>query len=355
MAHRARGGEGFGGRDEVPGMGSDWCQYNVTMRCIYCNRTPPDVEPDDAHVIPDVMGGSESSPDTVCHGCNNAVNRLVEMPALSTVLPLQSVFGIRGRKNKIRPIRAVAKVGDEVATVYIDESGRPTAGIIIPKVDAEGRKTFFIYGPPTYIESRTREIEAKLGQLRWEEAPTAAPPTVEAVFASTLTIEALRRLAAKVALERFAQLRTPDVVAAPDFDEVRSFVLTGNDPGHCAGILTDRAVIDGPLRKAVPPCHAVWVVLHPEEPAAGALVAFYGLFFYWVILCRKYPTLGPMDDLLFQYPVERESVNPLLRTATGAIKVRWDVITADYIKDRGAADVSAGKLATERLRAAVSD
>lgn len=321
--------------------------------CIYCKQSVPTVEPSIAHIFPDAMGGTEFTKDTVCRGCNHLVNQRVEMPALDAVVPLQSLFNIRGRRNRIRRVRGTfkTKAGDQKTTVYLNERGELTDAVVIESTNAQGKKTLSIFGPREYVEGKLKEM-GKDNEFKWEEAPVLDGGIVEVEFANSDTLAVLRRLAAKVALERFAQLRSAAFVTDFEYDHVREFVLTGADPTHVAGVVVDQALLGGIFGVFQPPHHAVYIVSHPEDRILGAFVVFYGLFYYWVILSGRYRALGPMDDLLLQDPQAREAENPRLRAKAGAVRFNWQQISARSIVDPVAADKAAGKHAVAKFRAA---
>lgn len=319
--------------------------------CIYCKQSAPTVEPSIAHVFPDAMGGTEFTKDSVCRGCNHLVNQRVEMPALDAVVPLQSLFNIRGRRNKIRRVRGTFKARGQETIVYVNERGELTDAVVIENTDPDGKKRLSIFGPREYVEQKLREM-GKPNEFKWEEAPILDGGVVEVEFANSDTLAVLRRLAAKVALERFAQLRSAAFVTDREYDNVRDFILTGTDTTHCAGVIVDQALLEGIFGVFQPPHHAVYIVSHPEDRTLGAFIVFYGLFYYWVILSRRYRALGPMDDLLLQDPQAREAENPRLRAKAGAARFNWQQISAPSIVDPMAADKAAGKHAVAKFRAA---
>ncbi len=322
----------------------------VDFTCIYCRNSAPTVVASTAHVFPDVIGGAEFTKTTVCRECNGAVNRLAEMPALAGVLALQSLFGIRGRRNKIRAVRGIAKVGEQQAVVYLNERGELDQPIVFVNLGPDGKKRFSIFGPKDGVEAKMKEIAASDPGLKWEDMPKPERAMVEVDFANSETLAMLRGLAAKVAFERLAQLRGADFVLGSDYDDVRAFILTRNDPNNCTGTLSDARVRSALFRNFPPPHHAVYTVAHPAESVLGAFVVFYGLFYYWVILSRRYCALDAWDDLLLQNPQAREATNPLLRGRLGDVHVDWDAVVAPYTKDPQGANKEAGRYAVDTFR-----
>jgi hypothetical protein len=320
--------------------------------CIYCRQRAPAVAPSEAHIFPYVLGGSVATRDTVCRDCNQSVNKVVEMPALASVLALQSLFGIRGRRDQIRRVQGVLKTtGGEETTVWLNERGELTDAVVIERTDDAGKRQFSILGPSILVEAKMKEIAEANPDLRWEEKPLHEEPKVDVVFASSETLDLLRRLAAKVALERFAQLRSAEFVVTFEYDHVRTFILDGNDQDRCAGILADPqiAVLLKPFN---PPHHVVYVMAHPGTRILGAFVIFYGLFYFWVILSRRFRALGATDDLLIQDPQAREIQNPRLRAVPGEVLPNWHRITAPYIRDPVGTSRAAGRHAIQIFQAA---
>ena len=221
--------------------------------------------------------------------------------------------------------------------------------------DAGENKTYSILGTPENVEAKRQEIAKKFPNLKWEEQDlrSTAPPESFVEFELDLEAICLRRLAAKVAFERFAQLRSGAFVADGDFDPVREFIINGMEQQLCCGVLSDPRLLEGSLNFPLPN-HAVVIIGHPQDRVLGAFVTFYSLFYYWVILSTSYTALGPTDDLLLEHPQRRESNTPRLRYGTSSIRVPWDdLVNAHYENPLGALK-TARSYATKKFQAAAA-
>jgi hypothetical protein len=155
------------------------------------------------------MGGSGATDETVCKGCNGLINRRVETPALPSFLPFQSLFGIRGRRNDIRRVPGTITVDGETGHVSLNDRGEITAAVVIPIKSADGKPNYLLFGPKDLVEAKMRTLTARNPALKWEESgPEADRAQVFVEVDPHLSRLHLRRLAAKVAFERWAQRLT---------------------------------------------------------------------------------------------------------------------------------------------------
>lgn len=183
--------------------------------CIYCKRDRDRIRPSEAHIFPYVIGGSVASLDTVCEDCNQLVNQRVEMPALASVLPLQSIFHIRGRRHPVSPIPGTLKAEGDEKRVYLNARGELTDAVVVDKRDESGKRSFRVMGPADKVEKYMREIGAADPTLKWQELPAPDAGHVEVTFADSRTVDLLCPLAAKVTFEYFAQRRSAEFEPAP--------------------------------------------------------------------------------------------------------------------------------------------
>jgi hypothetical protein len=306
----------------------------------------------EAHIFPDALGGKTSVRDTVCVQCNGRINREIEMPALRTFNFFRSILGIRGRRNDIIRVRATVKVAGQEVETFLNEVGQPD---IIIHVGTDGaKKTYSLFGPADNVEAKRREIAQKYPDLKWEERDllSAAPPESLVEFEVDLAGLHLRRLAAKIAFERFAQLRGATFVSDKEFDTIRKFVLSGNERELCCGVLSDSRLLEGSLNFPVPD-HAIVVIAHPYDRILGAFVVLYGIFYWWVLLSTEYTALGPTDDLLLEHPQKKTALSPQLRAKIGSVRVPWHEMVNAYREDRRGIVRSAMVHAVKKFQAAV--
>ena len=97
--------------------------------------------------------------------------------------------------------------GREISA-FLNEMGKPSSVLVRPETSPEGRFSYLLYGPIGKLEAKRGEIDRKYPGFQWEDVP---PVDVKLFveFDGDLGKPYLRRLAAKVALEQFAQLLPP--------------------------------------------------------------------------------------------------------------------------------------------------
>lgn len=284
------------------------------FRCIYCRKSEPDVAPSDAHIFPDAIGGVASSSQTVCVECNHIINRCVESPVVGRFTVLNLNWGIRGRRGDIRGVRGQIEFSGKTVPVTFGEAGKPRHAGVLVENNGNGKITYYVVGAQEEVQKKCREIEARHGQTEWHEIDFDSQPKPNNVFrldVKPASVE-MRRLAAKVAFERWAQTRGADLALQRQFDTVRDFVLSGKEAAVYSGLPVDDRMLCM-FSGCCPPQHLVALFSHPQSPVLGAIVFFYGIFYYWVILSARYDSMGPSDDVLVENPVNRESDTPRLR------------------------------------------
>jgi hypothetical protein len=276
--------------------------------------------PSDAHIFPDALGGVTSCQDTVCADCNRMTNQQFESAATQRLASYRSMWGIAGRRG-VPAVRARVSVGSWSAPVRLDQSGEP--GLAVGAVpNAAGGKTYHVAGPETEVAQRIREIEEKVPGMTWREQNLKTEVTVP--LESDPGALDLRRLAAKVAVERLADLRGPELVRATEFAAVGSFVVRGDEPRPIVVPVYDPAWMDGTAALAFPlPRHAVVVFGCQDDASLCAFVALFGMYHYWIVLAHPYPALASWDDLLEEDPQTGNVRSPSLRSGIGALHLPW--------------------------------
>jgi len=182
---------------------------SLMFTCIYCLRNEPQAIPSKAHIFPDGMGGITSTGATVCVSCNDRINKEFETNEIDKFSIFQSIWGIKGRRGKIRGVPAVWQFGGKQFRVSLDAAGEPKTPMVTVEKDKNDTKRYRVIGPPAKVEGKLQEISKKCPSVEWREIDlTDTPPPVSTVdFDSNLGRNSLRRLAAKVAFERLAQIR----------------------------------------------------------------------------------------------------------------------------------------------------
>lgn len=305
-------------------------------------------------MFPYAIGGTSSARDTVCAECNQRVNRDVETPALPMFRVFQNLHGIRNRYGKVPGVRATVQIESFEANVTLRDKGQPSHPVVRLETDEHGRKRYVVYGTPEMIRAKFEEISAKRPGLEWTEGREDVVIQVVAEHPFEPSDVAVRRLAAKIAFERLAQFLGAIVAAGSEFDDVREFILTGTEREPCCGVLADPRLLDGSLNIPVP-THAVVLIGHPADRIMGGFVVFFGLFYYWIILSRRYSPLAPLDDLMAERPIIRETYRPPLRRHLGSVRVPWAEITIPYLRDPNTVCRAAIQHAGRKFREAVDE
>jgi hypothetical protein len=321
--------------------------------CIYCFQSEPTVKPSETHVFPDAMGGVSSSNNTVCGDCNTKTNRSFEQFEVEKFAFFQSIWGITNRRGNVAGVKATVTHGGKTTNVSLDERGIPKSPLVVKTTDAQGKNFYDVCGPEPLVHKKQQEIEKRIPDIHWteKEITDAALPQSVIEIASDLGRSTLRRLAAKVAYERWGQLRDPGLLNDRQFEELRSFIMAGEEATRLCGIITDRKITDRMLRLPVG-YHAVFIFAHPTSSVLGSFVVFYGLFFYWVILSRRFEALAVFDEALIEDPQHQTTYQPTLRNNTGGLLINWSEVARSYVSDPARTATEALKYAAGKFQSA---
>jgi len=164
----------------------------------------------------------------------------------------------------------------------------------------------------------------------------------------------LRRLAAKVAYERWGQLRNSLLLSDKQFEIIREFILTGEETKPCCGIIVDRKLL-GTLLNFPVGHHGVFVFAHPRSRILGSFVTFYSLFYFWVVLSANFQALSAIDEPLIEDPQDQIKHEPLLRAMPGNLLIHWNQIANPYLSNPENASVSALRYGVERFQQASNE
>lgn len=303
--------------------------------CIYCQRSEPNVSPSESHIFPDAMGGVSYTTDTICKDCNHKINKEFEQSEIAKFAFFQSMWRIKSRKGKIQGVPATVEFKDKTFNISLDENGLPKTPLVFWGKDAMGKKFYNIIGLAHMVDQKRNEIMAKYPTMNWQDKDLRKIPRPElkVKIARDIGRKSLRRLAAKVAYERWAQLRGSLVLSDTQYDDIRDFILNGTESRVLCGNLSDPNLLSGMLNFSVGH-HAVGVVAHPNSRILGFFVTFYSLFYFWVILSTHYRALAAFDDILIEDPQSQIVYRPLLRLTTGDLLVNWSKIAQPFLSDR---------------------
>ena len=294
--------------------------------CIYCRRQPPQARPTEAHIVPEALGGSAVLLNAVCGGCNRRIARQIETPARNALAFFQSVWGIKGRSRRPRGVSAILKYAGNEKRIHLDDRGEPPGVVVFVGKDEQRNTTYRLVGHPSEIRRQAEKISRRHPDLiELVRVPEEEGAGIEFRIISDADLigPILRRLAAKVAFERLAQLRSAAILLEREFDPIRQFILEGTENRQSlCGLLWDEEII----RRALPvdlPLHGICLIGHPADRRLGGFVILYGLFYYWVILSHKYTVLSPWDDTLLIHPQTGGILNLRLREYAQVARIPW--------------------------------
>lgn len=319
-----------------------------SLLCIYCRKRTVEGAFPEAHIFPYSLGGKASSVTTVCGTCNTLVNQRVEQKAVQSCAVFLSAWGIEGRRGSVPRVPATITIDDHEVAVSLADQGEPDRAAVKKVEHSDGRIEYLLFGSLEALEVKKREINEKNPSLRWGR------PCRTQLFASVDFPKAsdpfIMRLAAKVALEHFADLRGGEAVAGDDFDPLRTFILDGSEPISCCAVVANERWLAGSMNYPVP-SHAAHVLAHPADRVVGCFVTLFGLYSYAVVLSRDYPVLAPLDLLLFEYPAH-ESHRPELRLS-GHPRIPWLELMDAYRRDSEGAVAIADRVARTKFGTAI--
>lgn len=303
--------------------------------CIYCQKSEPEISPSKAHIFPDAMGGVAYTLGTVCKKCNSVISKDFERSEIQRFSAFQSIWGIKSRRGKVQGVPATVEFQGKTVKLSLDKNGLPKTPLISCEKGATGERSYCIIGPPDRVDKKRNEIMAKNPSMKSRDIDlTDLPrPALKFEFALDIGRESLRRLAAKVAYERWAQLRGNLTLTDAQYEDIRNFILTGVEPRILCGNLCNLNLLNGMLNFSVRH-HAVVIIAHPHSRVLGSFVTFYGLFHFWVILSNHFRALAAFDDILIENPQNQKIEEPLLRLNTGDLLVDWNRIAKPFLSDR---------------------
>lgn len=300
--------------------------FREMFACIYCLKTEPEVNPSCAHIFPSFLGGVSTSNNTVCESCNHLVNREVESPANSALDACRIVFNVTGRRQR-KGFPATAKIGNEERRARVDNRGQPRHPVKWAERDQHGRRIYHISGPHELAEAERQKMSKENPNIQWKPSKVDGEIFLERNFWS------LRRLAAKIAFEQWAQKRKPLLpLDDPQYNTIRDFIIYGKEGKVCCGFfpgiwrLMDFYDFSAPYNTVV-------LIGHPESSMLTAIVSFFGLFFIWVILSVEYQAISAFDYILHEHPETGEVRNPSLRQIPEVIPITLSSLVDAYCRN----------------------
>jgi hypothetical protein len=261
-----------------------------------------------------------------------------------------------GRRGDLPKVPAfVESMGQQLAITVGQGGELPPCGIV-REIETEKGRGLVVMGEGAWVEERKQELSRARPGFKWQELPVPEGFTV--AFENEPDCLEWRRLAAKIAYERFASLRTSTVVKETGFDVVRRFILEGTEPRPVVGLIDDAAWIqeDGGLWVGVPR-HAVAIAVTPGAGAlhvVSAAVCLFGLYHFWVRLSPSFFTLAPFDDILVEHPQTGVVQNPALRYRLTVPRLPIDAWAARSAREPDRVREATKRYAHEKFHAALS-
>ena len=302
----------------------------MTFTCVYCRSNLPSSKASRAHIWAASLGGSFSLHGAVCKQCNREIATQLEDPFKDRWSWLLLFLGVEGRRKKGPPFKASIKLlGQEIEINIRSLKAIPNIPPILEK-DASGKQIIHFLGSAENLETKKKEYLKKHPNASWQEHDyTKEMEASEVTFPIDLySLDATfsRRLAAKIAFEFWGLKRNAEVLLESEYDPLREFILMGNEPrqGQLAGLLCDETLISRNLGNIRIPNHAICLILHPSTSVLGAIVVFFGMFYYWVILNRRYPLTSSISDLTVISPRTKLSVKAVLAGSAKRPRIPWE-------------------------------
>jgi hypothetical protein len=239
----------------------------------------------------------------------------------------RSIWGIKSRKkDRVPHVSTKLKFADIEGKVSIDQNGELTGPIVMTNLDTNGIKEYRVIGfgekGKKQAEIKRQQISAKHPNVAWEEVHHAETPLIQFVIETPEVDDIiLRRLAAKVAFESWAEKRASLVASDSQYAQIRDFILTGNHD-FCSGVLPAPPPLTG-LSDLPVGIHAGGIVHNVSSPILGAFIVFFGLFHYWVLISTSYQSLQSDDEFWIENPQKGYFPDSKLRCQARPILIDW--------------------------------
>jgi len=295
----------------------------MAFTCIYCTQLFPS-RATKSDIIPRSLGGHETLKNAVCSRCNNSCREFEDF-FKSNWAWLIFILAVKGRRTSSPPVKATFNFFGKEVPVTIRARNRPPE--IPPSffTDAEGKQTVQLVGDLELVGKKMEELKNRRGFKVWTQLDPQAFKKAEFKFpikVDTLDNVYSSRLAAKIAFEYWGKRRGPETLLDASYDQIRKFILPQNTaPVPAAGLICDAKLISQNLD--IPfGSHAVSVVADINSGKLGAIVALFGVFYYWIILDNRYPVYANSSWLWISSAWQKLSYEPPLY-GLGTARIPW--------------------------------
>lgn len=259
--------------------------------CIYCKVSKSF---SDSHIIPEALGKGPILSDSVCKGCNNAINKEVERSIISELALLRNLLKLEGKRKKAPAFTGVAKFKNFSTKITLRKPKDLDERLFVFSKGQEpsnSKSKIVFIGLPEEVDRRKRLYEAKHPQVKWENIPPSEIQNIPIEFCLDFGVfgtQKALRLASKIAFEWWCKQRNTRLVAGSEYDPIRNFIKWGrfNKEPPLACVVTDNTILKG-LDNITLGNHSILIDI--SNYRVIAIVGIFGLVYYKVTLTKRYP------------------------------------------------------------------
>ena len=304
-----------------------------SQTCIYCKNPFNTTQPSKSDIIPDFLGDGLILENAVCKLCNNEINSKVELPLRDYFQFLRAGLDLQGRRGK--PLNLIVDAEIESLDKRMRVNFDQIKGRGIPPfkfIGEDGREFYAVIGEKFYIEERKNEISSKKANIRWQEANEKGEVsfTVRALPIEVMYGELGKRLAAKIAFERFCQKKSTLLVHDAIYNDIRNYVRYGKETRLISTLIYNEKIMmknmDFPF-----PNHSIILTYDLARNRVVGVVSLFGLYYYLVLIALYLPVRAAWDNCVTVDPQESTEYELVIR-GTQSINIPDDAWIMDETK-----------------------
>jgi hypothetical protein len=285
--------------------------------CIYCKNSFDSVAPSKSDIIPDFLGDGLILENAVCKTCNNQINSDVEMPLRDHFQFLRLGLDLPGRRRKSPGL----SVDVEIESLSIKIRGNydkiKDRGIPPLKLTGEdGKKYYVVIGTSSYIEEIKGKLALKKPNIIWQEANEKGyvKLTGSALPTKVMSGELAKRLAAKIAFERFCQKKSSLVALDRIYDDIRNYVRSGTSSKVLSTLIYNQEIMLTNMNFPFP-YHCIVLTNDLKRDRIVGVVSLFGLYYYLVLIAKYLLIQSPWDNCVTVDPQESYEYELVIRGA----------------------------------------
>jgi hypothetical protein len=248
-------------------------EYPAVGECIYCHRTPPQVQLEEEHIIPEGLGGRMVLLEASCADCRDQTHAFEGHVMGRMFADVRRHFGIRGKRGRKRP---------QHPTVYVDR-GRDPQSEEVPLEAHPAVLPMPIFGPPGILFDlpKTDELRAELKIIDFiGDLNERIKALGGAVVTRPFSIEPFGRMLCKIA-HAFSYAE-----ARGEFDAHLEPIIRGAPPLHLSHYI-GCSIIDEPIGNVTNTLHQIGMEFHNRYVIIRIrLFAIVDAPVYWVVVGR---------------------------------------------------------------------